>query len=141
MTARRLVLVVVVAALLAAGAGSALALTGSSKSPSARTDYAGCLKKAGTTAAMQACISAEINRLNGQLASAYKKLLGTANVDKAALAAAQTRWIAFRVADCKFAGTLNAGGSLQSIDVGTCTVDLTSARLAEIRVFQKQAKP
>ena len=138
MKARRLILVVVVAALLAAGAGSALALTGS---PTAKADYASCLKKAGTTAAMQACINAEIKRLTGQLSSAYKKLLGTANVDKAALAAAQSRWIAFRTADCKFAGTLNAGGSLQAIDVGTCTVDLTSARLAEIRVFQKQAKP
>jgi uncharacterized protein YecT (DUF1311 family) len=141
MRARRLILVVAILAVLAAGAGSALALTGSSKGPAARTDYASCLKKAGTTAAMQACISAEIKRLSGQLASAYKKLLGTANVNTSALAAAQSRWIAFRTSDCKFAGTLNAGGSLQAIDVGTCTVDLTSARLAEIRVFQKQAKP
>jgi len=138
MRAQRLILVVVVLAVLAAGAGSALALT---SGPAAKTDYAGCLKKAGTPSAMQACINAEIKRLNGQLATAYKKLLGTANVDKTALTAAQSRWIAFRTADCKFAVTLNAGGSLQAIDVGTCTVDLTSARLAEIRVFQKQAKP
>jgi uncharacterized protein YecT (DUF1311 family) len=131
---RKLAVVGVVAALLA-GAGSALALR--STGPS---DYASCLKKAGTTAAMQNCINAEIKRLTGQLNSAYKTLSSTAGVDRAALAAAQSRWLAYRAADCKFAGTLNAGGSLQSIDVGTCTVDLTSARVAELRVYQKQAK-
>lgn len=133
---RKLALITVAAVLLA-GAGSALALSGSSKGPA---DYASCLKKAGTTAAMQNCINAEIKRLAGQLSSAYNTLSRTAGVDKAALAAAQSHWVAYRAADCKFAGTLNAGGSLQSIDVGTCTVDLTSARIAELRGDQKQAK-
>ena len=133
---RKLALIAAAAVLLA-GAGSALALTGSSKAP---TDYASCLKKAGTTAAMEACINAEVKRLSGQLATAYKTLSGTAGVNRAALAAAESRWVAYRAADCKFAGTLNAGGSLQSIDVGTCTVDQTSARLAELRVYEKQAK-
>jgi uncharacterized protein YecT (DUF1311 family) len=131
---------IIVVAVLVAGGGSALALSSSAKSPTARADYASCLKKAGTTAAMQNCISAEIKRLTGLLSSVYKTLSGTAGVSKSALAAAESRWFAYRAADCKFAGTLNAGGSLQSIDVGTCTVDLTSARLAELRVYQKQAK-
>jgi uncharacterized protein YecT (DUF1311 family) len=133
---RKLALVGIVAVLLA-GAGSAFALTRSSRGPA---DYATCLKKAGSTAAMEDCINAELKRLTGQLSSAYKALAGTAGVDKAALAAAQSRWVAFRTSDCKFAGTLNAGGSLQAVDVGTCTVDLTSARLAELRVYQKQAR-
>ena len=133
---RRLALIGVAVVLLA-GAGSALAVGSASSSP---TDYASCLKKAGTTSAMQACITAELKRLTGLMNSAYKSLSGTAGVDKAALAASQSKWLAFRSSDCKFAGTLNAGGSLQSIDVGTCTVDLTSARLAELRVYQKQAK-
>ena len=133
---RRLALIGVAAVLLA-GAGSALAVGSASTSP---TDYASCLKKAGTTTAMQACISAELKRLTGLMNGAYNSLAGTAGVDKASLASAQSKWLAFRAADCKFAGTLNAGGSLQSIDVGTCTVDLTQARLTELRVYQKQAK-
>ncbi len=136
---RKLALIIVVAVLVAGG-GSALALSHTAKSPTARADYASCLKKAGTTAAMQDCINAEIKRLTGQLSSAYKTLSNTAGVNRASLAAAESRWLAYRAADCKFAGTLNAGGSLQSIDVGTCTVDLTSARLGELRVYQKQAK-
>ncbi len=136
---RKLALIIVVAVLVAGG-GSALALSHTAKSPTARADYASCLKKAGTTAAMQNCISAEVKRLTRLLNGAYKTLSTTAGVNKTALAAAESRWLAYRTADCKFAGTLNAGGSLQSIDVGTCTVDLTSARLAELRVYQKQAK-
>lgn len=135
---RKLALIAAAAVLLA-GAGSALALTGSSKAQ-APTDYASCLKKAGTTVAMEACINAEIKRLTGLMNTAYRTLSGTAGVNRAALASAQSRWVTYRAADCKFAGTLNAGGSLQPIDVGTCTVDLTSARLAELRVYQKQAK-
>jgi uncharacterized protein YecT (DUF1311 family) len=138
MTARRLVLVVAAVVVLA-GAGSALALSGSSKSPSARSDYASCIKKARTTVAAEACISAEIKRLTGLLNSAYKTLLANPGVSKTALAAAESRWLSFRAADCKFAGTLNAGGSLQPIDVGTCTVDLTSTRLLELRNYEKQA--
>lgn len=133
---RRLALIGVAAVLLA-GAGSALALGSASTAP---TDYASCLKKAGTTAAMQACVNAELRRVTGLMNSAYKSLSATAGVNKGALAAGQRAWLAYRAADCKFAGTLNAGGSLQSIDVGTCTVDLTSARLAELRVYVKQAK-
>ena len=136
---RKLALIIVVAVLVAGG-GSALALSHTAKSPAARADYASCLKKAATTAAMQDCINAEIKRLTGLLSSAYKTLSNTAGVNKASLAAAESRWLAYRSADCKFAGTLNAGGSLQSIDVGTCTVDLTSSRLTELRVYQKQAK-
>ena len=135
---RKLALIIVVAGLVAGG-GSALALSHTAKSPTARADYASCIKKARTTVAAEACINAEIKRLTGLLNSAYKTLLTNPGVSKTALAAAENRWVAFRAADCKFAGTLNAGGSLQPIDTGTCMVDLTSTRLIELRNYEKQA--
>jgi uncharacterized protein YecT (DUF1311 family) len=137
---RKLILITVVVALLG-GAGSALALTHAGRGPARSADYTSCLKTASTTAALQTCINAELKRLGGQLSSAYKKLVATSGADKTKLAAAQSRWTAFRDADCKFAASIHAGGSLAPIDMGTCQVDLTTARVTELRNNQKQLHP
>jgi uncharacterized protein YecT (DUF1311 family) len=137
---RKLILITVVVALLG-GAGSALALTHAGRGPARNADYASCLKTASTTAPEQACINAELKRLGGQLSSAYRKLLATSGADKAKLTTAQSRWTTFRDADCKFAGSIHAGGSLAPIDVGTCQVDLTTTRIGELRNYQKLLRP
>lgn len=103
--------------------------------------YAICLENAKTTAAMLACINTEYRRVSVLLNNVYRKLLGTPGIDKAKLAAAESRWIAFRDADCKFAGSLNAGGSLQSVDVGTCLVDQTTTRIKQLQLYQRAASP
>jgi uncharacterized protein YecT (DUF1311 family) len=104
------------------------------------SSYASCLKHAGTTRAMLACIYSEYGRVGELLDRAYRQLLATVGY-KAKLATAQKRWLAFRDADCKFAGSLNAGGSLQQVDVGTCLVDQTTSRLKELQLYQRQAGP
>jgi uncharacterized protein YecT (DUF1311 family) len=105
------------------------------------SSYASCLKHAGTTAAMLACINTEYRRVSALLTTVYRKLLATPGIDKAKLAAAESRWLAFRDADCKFAGSLNAGGSLQQVDVGTCLVDQTTTRIKQLQLYQQSARP
>jgi len=103
--------------------------------------YVPCLKNAKTTAAMLACINTEYRRVSALLTRVYRKLLATPGVDKQKLAAAESRWIAFRDADCKFAGSLNAGGSLEAVDVGTCMVDQTTTRIKQLQLYQQAASP
>ncbi len=103
--------------------------------------YSTCLKNAKTTVAMLACITIEYRRVSAQLSSVYRKLRATPGIDKQKLAAAESRWIAFRDADCKFAGSLNAGGSLQSVDVGTCLIDQTTTRIKQLQLYQQAASP
>ncbi len=107
----------------------------------APASYSTCLETAPTTAAMLACINTEYKRVSALLTTVYRKLLGTAGVDRQKLAAAESRWMAFRDADCKFAGSLNAGGSLESVDVGTCLIDDTTARIKQLQLYQQSAAP
>jgi uncharacterized protein YecT (DUF1311 family) len=103
--------------------------------------YSTCLKNAKATAAMLACINTEYKRVSALLTTVYRKLLATPGINWQKLAAAENRWIAFRDADCKFAGSLNAGGSLESVDVGTCLVEQTSARIKQLQLYQATASP
>jgi uncharacterized protein YecT (DUF1311 family) len=107
----------------------------------ATSSYVTCLKNAKTTAAMLACINTEYRRVGELLNRAYGQLLATPGIDKQKLAAAQKRWLAFRDADCKFAGSINAGGTLESVDVGTCLIDDTTARIKELQLYQAAASP
>lgn len=138
-TVRRLIPIVAALALVA-GTGAALALAGGTKQAAAG-NYSSCIKNARTTAAAEACIATELKRVNGVMNAAYRKLLATSGVDKAKLTAAQAKWVSFRDADCSFSGSINAGGSLEPIDVGTCKVDLTTTRASELQTFQKQIHP
>jgi uncharacterized protein YecT (DUF1311 family) len=103
--------------------------------------YSTCLKNAKTTAAMRACISTEYKRVSALLATVYRKLLATSGINKQKLTAAENRWLAFRDADCKFAGSLNAGGTLESVDIGTCLIDDTTARIKQLQLYQQVAAP
>ncbi len=101
-------------------------------------DYSTCLKGAQTTAAMQACITKEYKRVDGLLNKTYGQLAKT-NVDKALLLDAEKKWISFRDADCKFAASFNAGGSLAAINQGDCLITDEAARLKQLQSYLKQA--
>ncbi|HST25155.1 MAG TPA: lysozyme inhibitor LprI family protein [Gaiellaceae bacterium] len=135
----RLLLIATVVALLA-GAGAAFATAGSTR-PAAANDFSSCIKKARSTAAAEACISAEFKRISGVMNSAYNRLLATTGVDKAKLKSAQAKWVSFRDADCAFAGSINAGGTLGPIDVGECKIELTTERATELQNYRKQLHP
>jgi len=101
--------------------------------------YSTCLKNAKTTVAMLTCIGAEYARVSALLNRVYLKLLGTPGIDKQRLAAAESRWLAFRSADCQFAGSLHASGSLAAVDAGTCLVDQTTTRIKQLQLYQQTA--
>jgi uncharacterized protein YecT (DUF1311 family) len=118
-------------ALVAAGLGAA-AIRGGGQS------YAQCLKTAQTTAAMQACITAEHKRVDAQLNKVYGQL-AKAGVDKPLLLKAENNWIAFRDADCKFVASFNAGGTLASVNQGDCLITNEAARVKQLQSYLKQA--
>ncbi len=101
--------------------------------------YSTCLKNAKTTVVMLTCIGAEYARVSALLNRVYLKLLGTPGIDKQRLAAAESRWLAFRSADCQFAGSLHAGGSLAAVDAGTCLVGQTTTRIKQLQLYQQTA--
>ena len=85
----------------------------------------GCLKTAQTTAAMNDCVGKAYSTAKSELADAYAKALagkGLAPGDKRLLAAAEAKWIVFRDADCSYAASLNAGGTLSAVVQGICLV-------------------
>jgi uncharacterized protein YecT (DUF1311 family) len=86
---------------------------------------------------MQKCIDVESARLEGLLAKVYGRLAAKSN--KRLLAAAEKRWLAYRTADCKFAASRNAGGSLAPIDAGECRIDDTTQRVASLETYLKLA--
>jgi len=103
--------------------------------------YAACLRRARTQEEIGRCTAAEERRVDALLNSTYRRLLASRGVDRAKLIAAEKRWIAFRDADCAFARTLRAGGTLASVEAGKCLVDRTTQRTAELRRYLKQVQP
>jgi uncharacterized protein YecT (DUF1311 family) len=108
--------------------------------PAAGGSYSSCLKNAPTTADMQACITTELKRVDAKLNEVYKQLIAVPGVDKKALIKAENAWIGFRDSDCKFVASLNAGGSIATINQGDCLITKTTARTRELQSYLKQAK-
>ena len=99
--------------------------------PQAAEPVTVCLKTAQTTAAMNACVGKAYTAAKAKLADAYAKALagkGLAPGDKKLLEAAQAKWIAYRDADCSYAASLNAGGTLAGVVQGLCLVQDTIDR-------------
>jgi uncharacterized protein YecT (DUF1311 family) len=126
----RLAVIACVAALVVSGAGLARAASGPS--------LGACLKPAQSTADMDGCIGTASAKAQRELAAAYATLRarkGFDASDRAALAAAQNRWLAFRAADCGFAESLHKGGTLAGVDHGLCLVRDTTERTAALRAY------
>ena len=47
--------------------------------------------------------------------------------------------LAFRSADCQFAGSLHAGGLLAAVDAGTCLVGQTTTWVRQLQLYQQTA--
>lgn len=58
-----------------------------------------------------------------------------------ALRSAQQAWIKFRDANCLSVGYEYRGGSAERLSRGTCLVDMTKARTAELRQIARGAQP
>ncbi len=78
-------------------------------------------------AQVYATADAELNRLYGEIST---RLAGQAET-KALLVAAQRAWIPYRDAECSFASSGVAGGSIEPMIRAQCLTALTRARSAD----------
>jgi uncharacterized protein YecT (DUF1311 family) len=123
---------------IAAAAFSAVA-AGASGAPAPRAP-ANC-ESATTTAAILDCLDGRLRRAEAALDRASDRLRALPGVDRARLGAAQRAWARYRMAECTFAGSLNAGGTLASVNDLACRLRLTNQRLGAVRRSVAQVAP
>jgi uncharacterized protein YecT (DUF1311 family) len=96
--------------------------------------YTECLAKANTTPAIKACITAEQGRVDAELNQVRQQLVTKLDAsEKALFVKAEQSWIAFREAECKFAASRFAGGSVAAVAERICLIDLTVQRTTDLR--------
>jgi len=122
------------AAIVATCAGRAAAVSPWQAQP------AGC-ESASTTATLRECLDHRLRRLDADVERAYARLRAVPGVDRARLAAAQAAWVRYRDAACAFAASLNAGGTLATVNDLRCRVTTASQRLTVLRADLAQAAP
>ena len=86
------------------------------------------------------CANAAYQKADEALNGAYKTILRRLKDDAATaklLVAAQKAWIAFRDAECAFADSENAGGSIYPMVYAECLERLTEARTSALRLYLK----
>jgi uncharacterized protein YecT (DUF1311 family) len=125
----------VAAAALAAGAASV-----ASGAPASAAAPATC-GDAATTAGMRECLDGRLRSAQANLDRALARLRAVPGVDRTRLDAAQAAFTRYRDAECGFAASLNAGGTLAAVNDLACRVGLTKQRLAGVRRSLAQAAP
>jgi len=107
--------------------------TGRNYSPT----YNACMAAAaGATLQMRDCIGDEQTRWDDALNATYRQLMSKLSaVRQAGLRAEERQWIRRKTHECDHAGDDNAGGTLQAIEVGECTLDQTIRRTLYLRSF------
>jgi uncharacterized protein YecT (DUF1311 family) len=93
-----------------------------------------------TQSGLNHCADAAYQRADAALNVAYKEITRRLKGDAAAmqlLVAAQKAWIGFRDAECGFANSANAGGSIYPMVYAQCLERLTKARTSDLRAYLK----
>jgi len=94
----------------------------------------GTCATAQTQLAMNTCWAAAANTSDHQVSVAYAHLLAKASgSERTLLTAAQNAWKTYRETECKAAGGVYAGGSMQPMEVSVCRDRLNRARLADLK--------
>lgn len=101
--------------------------------------YARCMDNASSTLAMGECLKAETQVQDQRLNRVYKQLLGKLPADQQkSLRDVQRKWLAYRDGNCQFHRKAS-GGTLAQLEAGTCLMDMTRERAAELeRVLDPQ---
>lgn len=96
-------------------------------------------------AQMNACAAEAYEKADRELNAAYRELQARAQGEIAKLlVAAQRAWVAFRDAECAFAASGSAGGSIQPMVISNCLEGLTKKRTAELKAYlscQEETSP
>ncbi|MNH17983.1 hypothetical protein D3C76_1120010 [compost metagenome] len=94
--------------------------------------YGQCMDKASSTLAMSACIQAETQVQDQRLNRVYKQLVGKLDAgQQKSLRDVQRKWIAYRDGNCTF-HVQASGGTMAQLEGGTCVMDMTRDRAAEL---------
>ena len=86
------------------------------------------------------CANAAYEKADAALNGVYKEITRRLKSDAAKtglLVNAQKAWLAFRDAECTFANSANAGGTIYPMVYSECLERLTKARTAELRAYLK----
>ncbi|UDM51572.1 lysozyme inhibitor LprI family protein [Cupriavidus sp. MP-37] len=98
-------------------------------------DYARCMGKAVSTADMLNCAALESRVQDIALNGAYQSLLRRLEAPRTGqLRVAQRAWLEYRKANCAYVSD-PAGGSAARVAGATCMLEMTAARVRELRAF------
>ena len=100
--------------------------------------HAGDCAAAKTQVDMNACVQQAYKKTDAELNGVYKRIMGRLENDKEAarlLTAAQRQWLVFRDAECGFASSAAAGGSIYPMLVTQCRDKLTGQRIKDLTVY------
>ncbi len=87
-----------------------------------------------TQAEMNACAGEAYEKADAELNAAYREVKERVEGESAnLLVAAQRAWVAFRDAECAFAASGSAGGSIHPMAVSNCLEHMTKQRTAELK--------
>jgi len=89
-------------------------------------------------AEMNICADHAFKKSDAELNAAYKQIEGRLSDDPASkklLVASQRAWVAFRDAECTFASSGVAGGSMQPFIQSSCLEDLTKKRVTDLKGY------
>lgn len=103
------------------------------------TAFNTCMNKAnGVNVAMQDCIKAEHAQWDKKLNSNYQALLKSLEpAAQTKLKAAQRLWIQYRDANCDTYYAQYEGGTMASLNAGSCLLDMTAARATELETMMQ----
>jgi uncharacterized protein YecT (DUF1311 family) len=132
---RRTLVVAVPAALAVAILAILTAASGAAPRAGAAATLQSCLQHANTTVDEETCISTALRTARRQLDAAYRALIARGVGDRRTLAVAERLWVGYTNADCRYAESLHAGGTLANVDVGLCEVRDTQARVTALRDY------
>jgi uncharacterized protein YecT (DUF1311 family) len=88
--------------------------------------------------AMDECADISYKKADATLNADYRTILGKLKSDPAKtklLASAETAWIVFRDAECKFSASATAGASIYPMMVTGCLERLTLARVKDLKTY------
>ena len=83
---------------------------------------------------MRACSFAELARRDRELNEVYGRLIAALEQPaQAQLREAERAWVAYRDAECRFRRSVGDGGTIALLISDTCSIELTTARVQELR--------
>ncbi len=89
------------------------------------------------TADMRECISKKYAIADGELNDVYKQVMARLDeVGKSTLRTQQRQWVKDKEAKCTAAGKEHEGGTMQSVVVGDCQVQMTEKQVAFLKAYK-----